>query len=141
MRFGNKKIRVVLDTNVYISAIIIGGVCEKLFEEIQKRDFKIFISPFLIQEIIKVLKKKFKWDDEMIQFVICFLLEKAILIYPQKEVFIIKEKEDDNRILELALEAKAHFLISGDKKHILPLKKINHTQIISPKNFLKILKN
>ena len=141
MRFGNKKIRVVLDTNVYISAIIIGGVCEKLFEEIQKRDFKIFISPFLVQEIIKVLKKKFKWDDEMIQFVICFLLEKAILIYPQKEVFIIKEKEDDNRILELALEAKAHFLISGDKKHILPLKKINHTQIISPKNFLKILKN
>jgi len=141
MRFGNKKIRVVLDTNVYISAIIIGGVCEKLFEEIQKRDFKIFISPFLIQEIIKVLKKKFKWDDEMIQFVICFLLEKAILIYPQKKVFIIKEKEDDNRILEIALEAKAHFLISGDKKHILPLKKINHTQIISPKNFLKILKN
>ena len=141
MRFGNKKIRVVLDTNVYISAIIIGGVCEKLFEEIQKRDFKIFISPFLIQEIIKVLKKKFKWDDEMIQLVICFLLEKAILIYPQKKVFIIKEKEDDNRILELALEAKAHFLISGDKKHILPLKKINHTQIISPKNFLKILKN
>lgn len=141
MKFGNKKIRVVLDTNVYISAIIIGGVCEKLFEEIQKRDFKIFISPFLIQEIIKVLKKKFKWDDEMIQFVICFLLEKAILIYPQKKVFIIKEKEDDNRILEIALEAKAHFLISGDKKHILPLKKINHTQIISPKNFLKILKN
>lgn len=141
MKFGNKKIRVVLDTNVYISAIIIGGVCEKLFEEIQKRDFKIFISPFLVQEIIKVLKKKFKWDDEMIQFVICFLLEKAILIYPQKKVFIIKEKEDDNRILELALEAKAHFLISGDKKHILPLKKINHTQIISPKNFLKILKN
>lgn len=141
MKLGNKKIRVVLDTNVYISAIIIGGVCEKLFEEIQKRDLKIFISPFLIEEIVKVLKKEFKWSDEMIQFVICFLLEKAILIYPQKKVFIIKEKEDDNRILEIALEAKAHFLISGDKRHILPLKKINHTQIISPKNFLKILKN
>jgi len=43
----------------------------------------------------------------------------------------------DNRILECALEAKAHFLISGDKKHILPLKKLKGVKILSASHFLE----
>ena len=131
--------KVVLDTNVYISAIIMGGICEKVLEEIRKRGIEILISPDIVKEIAKVLKEKFLWNDLMIQTVIYDILQRAILITPTSKVSIIKEKKKDNRILECALEGEAHFIISGDKKHILPLKQFRKIKIISPKDFLKML--
>ena len=131
--------KVVLDTNVYISAIIMGGICEKVLEEIRKRGIEILISSDIVKEIAKVLKEKFLWNDLMIQTVIYDILQRAILITPTSKVSIIKEKKKDNRILECALEGKAHFIISGDKKHILPLKQFRKIKIISPKDFLKML--
>jgi len=131
--------KVVLDTNVYISAIIIGGICEKVLEEIRKRDIKILISPDIVNEISKVLKEKFLWNDLMIGTAIYDILQRAILITPTSKVSVIKEKKEDNLILECALEGEAHFIISGDKKHILPLKQFRKIKIISPKDFLKML--
>ncbi len=43
----------------------------------------------------------------------------------------------DNRILECAIEGKADYIISGDKHHILPLKKFQKIRILSPSQFLK----
>lgn len=129
--------RVVLDTNVYISAIIIGGDCEKLLKKLEKEGIEILISLPILEEITKVLKEKFSWDDFMIQTVIYDILQKTTLIEPKQKLSIIKAAKADNRILECALEGKAHFLISGDKRHILPLKKLNSIKIVSPKEFLK----
>ncbi len=58
------------------------------------------------------------------------------LIEPRKRVHRIKKDATDNHILACALEAKADFLVTGDKKHILPLKKIGATRIVSPAEFL-----
>ena len=53
------------------------------------------------------------------------------------KAIIIKEKQDDNRILECAAEVKADFLISGDKKHLLPLKKFRGIKIVSARELIK----
>jgi predicted nucleic acid-binding protein len=57
-------------------------------------------------------------------------------VYPQVNVSIIKSKDEDNRILECALESKVDYLISGDKRHILPLKEFKGIRIVSVSEFL-----
>ena len=130
--------RVVLDTNVYISAIISGGMCEKLLERLSQKEGLIFISPFILNEIQEILTRKFGWNRSMIKTVTEDLNEKTVMIKSGLKVDLIKSKKDDNRILECALAANADFLISGDKKHILPLGKINGVQILSPRKFLDV---
>ena len=65
--------------------------------------------------------------------------EIATLIQPTQKISVIKLKDSDNRILECALAAKAHFLVTGDTQHILPLKKVNGIIILSPSEFLSVM--
>lgn len=58
-------------------------------------------------------------------------------VFPKVKVSIIKSKDDDNRILECALESKADYIISGDKRHILPLKELEGIKIVSVSEFLE----
>ncbi len=51
---------------------------------------------------------------------------------------IIKAKDSDNRILECAVSGKADFLVSGDTKHITPLKQYMDITILKPAEFLVI---
>jgi predicted nucleic acid-binding protein len=55
------------------------------------------------------------------------------------KVSVIKEKDEDNRILECVAEGGVQYLISGDRKHLLPLKEYQRTKILSPSEFLKLL--
>lgn len=131
--------RIVLDTNVYISAIIIGGLREKVLKETRKKKIEVLICLDILEEISRVLKEKFNWQNWKIQIVIDDIFQKTILIKPKTKIPLIKEKKADNKILECALEGKAHFIISGDKKHILPLKEFKGIKILNPKYFLKLI--
>lgn len=84
---------------------------------------------------------KFGYSERIAdQFVEEFLkFAKAIL--PDKKVHLVRAKKDDNRILECAISAKADYLITGDKKHILPLRKVGKTMIVSPAEFLNEFQN
>jgi putative PIN family toxin of toxin-antitoxin system len=128
--------RVVLDTNIYISAILFGGVSEKVLEALSQREALIFISPFIVREIRDVLKKKFGWDRARIALMLDDLQELTLLIRPAVKINAILERKDDNQILACALAAKADVLISGDRKHILPLKMFQGIKIVSPREFL-----
>lgn len=132
--------RVVLDTNVYISAILFGGVCEEILETLSRRESVVFISPFILAEVAVVLKKKFGWETEPINFVLEDLRERTVLIKPSLGVKVIKSRADDNKILDCALAIRADFLVSGDKKHILPLKNFKGIKIVSPKEFLEVIR-
>ena len=73
------------------------------------------------------------------QKVVRKIKSKAILIKPQKKISIIKRDEADNRILECAQEGKAHFIISGDAQHLLPLKIYRGIRILRSFEFLKLM--
>jgi predicted nucleic acid-binding protein len=60
-------------------------------------------------------------------------------VHPKNKVSVIKEKDDDNRILECAIEGRVQYLISGDRKHLFPLKEYQKIKILSPGEFLKLL--
>ena len=63
---------------------------------------------------------------------------KAIKVQPKRRLSVIKEKDADNRILECAVEGKTDYIISGDKRHILPLREYSGIGILSPDAFLRL---
>lgn len=134
--------RVVLDSNIFVSYFLTQNpTISKIFELIQKRKIILLVSTEIKAEVIKVFQypkiNKFL-QPKHFQTLNYLLEEESILVYPQKRISLSKDPKD-NIYLECCLEGKANYLITGDKKHLLPLKKFHQTKIISPNKFLKCL--
>ena len=136
----NPEVKVVLDTNIYISAILFGRKPEEIRKLSQEGKIELLVSEAIIAEVAEVLRKKFDWESWQISQVIDEIRETAILVIPNQTLSVIKKDEDDNRILECAVEGKAHYIISGDKRHLLPLKEYQGINILSPAEFLRKMK-
>ena len=131
---------VVLDTNVYISALIFpGGVCDQIFRYAHTKRFDTFVSPDILTELKNVLTRKFKISEDEAVEIVDRVVAVAKLTYPRFRVAEIDTPDADNRILECAMEAHVNFIVTGDKKHILPLKRFKDTRIISPSQFLDLI--
>lgn len=129
--------KVVLDTNVLISAIMFGGKSRIILEMGVRGKIRIVISHDILKELSEVLiDKKFKLPKAFIQQTIHELLEITELVINTERVSVMKDDPDDNRILECALCAGAHCIISGDK-HLLNLKHFRKIPIVSPNDFLQ----
>lgn len=132
---------VVLDTNVLLSALLFPAHAPGIvYDRVKQGAIRLYISDFILEEMKRVLVEKFKLDASVVELHLRRLRTVSVVISPRKYLRVIKTRADDNRILECALEARADFLVTGDKKHILPLGKIGDTRILSPAEFLKICK-
>ncbi len=136
----NPEVKVVLDTNIYISAILFGRKPEEIRKLSQEGKIELLVSEAIIAEVAEVLRKKFDWESWQISQVIDEIRETAILVIPNQTLSVIKKDENDNRVLECAVEGKAHYIISGDKRHLLPLKEYQGIKILSPAEFLRKMK-
>ena len=131
--------RVVCDTNIYISALIFpGGKPEKVIKLATRKEIKLFISSFILSELGSVLVDKFDLSKPKIGKILSYISEFAILVEPQCRVSVVKKEENDNRIIECALECRADFLITGDKRHLLPLREYKGIKIVNADQFLNI---
>lgn len=131
--------KVVLDTNVLVSALHFSGLPRELLELARIGHFELFLSSFILTETERVLRNKFRWEEKILSLALSKLRGIARVVEPQERVSVVREKTDDNRILECALAASADFLVSGDTKHILPLKEFRGIRIIRPAELLKLL--
>lgn len=132
------KPKVVFDTNIYISSIIFGGNPRTCLEAAREKQIELFTSNAILLEISEKLKNKFKWADQEVAEVVEGISKFAKVVAPSQKLFIIKTDPTDNKILECAKEVNANFIISGDKKHILPIKKFENIKIVSARDFLDI---
>ena len=127
--------KVVVDTNVYISALVAGGVPDEVLDLGREEKIAILVSSPILNEIQGVLLSKFKWETGRIEKTIASITDFTQSVDPQEEINVIKEDEPDNRILECAVEAKADFIISGDK-HLNRLGTFRGINIQRPREFL-----
>lgn len=132
-------IRVVYDTNVLISAAIFPkSVPDLVLGLARSGAVDLFISQFILDEFRRVLEDKFGLDRNRTDFMVDHVRAMAQVVSPPVSIGIIQAKESDNRILECAVEANVHYLVTGDRKHILPLGEFRGIQILSPSDFLQI---
>lgn len=128
--------RVVFDTNIYISAFLFpGSYPEFIVHKAMQGAFELYISDFIAKEFKKILVKKFKLTPTRAGVYIKLLKSFTITINTKSKISLIKSNRADNKILDLAVDAKADYLVTGDKKHLLSLKKYDDTRILSAKEF------
>ena len=129
-------IKVVLDTNVIISAIIFGGKPRTVLEGAIKGKFRLCISGEILNELNKVLKRpKFDFPLEIIQSITNELLLISNLTIPLEKITVIEADPADNMILECAKEANADYIVTGDY-HLLKLESFKNIRIVTPSQFI-----
>jgi putative PIN family toxin of toxin-antitoxin system len=131
-------LKVVFDTNIFISAFVIpGGKAEEVYLHVLKGDFDLYSSVAILTESAQKLREKFAWPENQIVRLLKAISKVATVIKTRPHLHILAD-EPDNRILECSLDAKADFIVSGDK-HLLCLKHFQGIKIISLSNFLQTL--
>lgn len=126
----------VLDTNVYISALMFGGLPGSLLDLALLRAFTLIISPALLDELDEKLRTKFEMTMEDAAFLRARLENVARVVEPQETLSVIAEDPDDNRILECAVEGHADLIVSGDR-HLLKLANYQGIVIVTVRQFLE----
>jgi putative PIN family toxin of toxin-antitoxin system len=128
--------RVVFDTNIYISALMLpGGKAESAIMRIINGDDTLVISRDIIDEVLTVLARKFSKDSEALSKVAVNLADIGVLVSPAARLKIFDD-ESDNRILECAVAGGAEAIVTGDKA-MLMLKKHQDIKIITLNEFLR----
>jgi len=130
--------RIVLDTNVLISSLIsAGGSADQVMQIVRKGEAELILSPFILDELRRVLTEKFALPGNAVDKALQRFRRLATILRPTVSIDVIKEKQTDNRILECAVAGKVDYLITGDKRHILPLGSIHGIPIITVAEFLR----
>ncbi len=129
--------RVVFDTNIFISAFIIpGSMAEKAILKIIEEEDSLLISKDIMDEVLSVLSSKFGRDREELSHVAVALSELAELVKSARRIRLLKD-EPDNRILECAIYGQADLLVTGGKK-ILQLREDRGVKIVNLKEYLEL---
>jgi uncharacterized protein len=128
--------RVVLDTNVYISALMFGGLPGSLLDLASLQSFALILSPDLLEELYEKLRGKFGVPAEDVALIRSRLVNVAEVVHPRESLSVIAEDPDDNRVLECAVEGKADLIVSGDR-HLLKLANYQSISIIAVRQFLE----
>ena len=129
--------RVVFDSNIFISALVIpGSKAEKAIARIISGKDSLVLSKIIVDEVLSVLSGKFSRDREAISRTAIYLTDLAEIVSPSKKIKVLKD-DPDNRIIECAVAGKADFIVTGDKE-MLNLKEFQGITIISLREYLEI---
>ena len=136
-----KRHRVVLDTNVLVSAILFGGPPRDVLELAISGTIHCSLSPSILDELRDVLcRAKFGFSLEQSLRVIEELQAVCDVVHPGDRVRVLTSDPDDNMILECAVSANAAFIVSGDR-HLLDLGQYQGIVIVRPVEYLRTIRS
>ena len=129
----------LLDTNVIVSGLNFPGN-ERLVLDLGLRGrYELCQSSFILEEVAGVLVCKFGWAEELSSEAVRVLWDAATVIESTMRLEVIEGNRADNRILECAETVVADYLVTGDRRHLLPLGKHLGTRILNARRFLSLL--
>jgi putative PIN family toxin of toxin-antitoxin system len=126
--------RVVLDTNVLVSAFIARGACSEVFERVIT-EHQLIVSPWILDELERVLVKKLAMDPGRCGRLMELVRRSGELVDPPPLSLPVCRDSDDDNVLALALTGTAECLVTGDDD-LLVLETFEGIPIILPREFL-----
>ena len=100
---GNEVLSAVLDTNIYIAAFANPkGRNAAVWNAAVDGRYELVVSPAIIRETAKVLRRDFAWREDRVQLAIRVVAQTARIIVPHSVIGAVAADPDDNRILECA---------------------------------------
>lgn len=128
--------RVVADTNVYISALMFGGLPGRFLDLAQRQRFALVTSIALLDELDEKLRGKFAVSGRDALAIREKLKGSANIVNPYFELNAVPDDPDDNRVLECAVAGKADFIVSGDR-HLRRIGDFEGIAIVTVRQFLE----
>lgn len=132
--------KIVFDTNVLISSLIGKGKPKHILELVFSGDIVLCLRSTVYREYVEVINRpKFtRYPDftEASNRALRSLRVLAEIVEPLQQLSVCSD-EDDNKFLELAVEAKAHYLITGNTRHF-PNRAFRSIRILSPSTYLEL---
>jgi uncharacterized protein len=99
------------------------------------------VPSLVLEELERTLSRTFRWHDEQVQaahrMFAPFCPADPTL---QAQVAAITGDPDDDRILAWAIAARADLLVTGDRKHLLPLREHCGVRLVTPQALLAELR-
>jgi putative PIN family toxin of toxin-antitoxin system len=134
--------RVVIDTGILIAALITRDTPpDRIYQAWRKRRFELVTSEWQLEEFRRVSRypklRKYLQPIEAGNLVNGLRHQAQVLDdLPDVELSV---DPDDNPLLAIAIAGEVDYLVSGDKRDVLALKKVGKTRIITARRFLTIL--
>lgn len=128
--------KVVIDTNVFISAFGWGGKPLAIMELLERGTIRNCLSESILKELIAAISyPKLAFSHTTQTGILEFVLACSDIYDPEERIAIAPDHED-NKFLECAVKAHARVVITGDKK-FLSAGKHGQIRILSPEDFLR----
>jgi putative PIN family toxin of toxin-antitoxin system len=130
--------RVVLDTNVVVSAFL-GKRCAPILALWKQKRFILFISTPILDEYASVLRRPlFALPEVIIEDFLDYVYHNAHFVPPTSLIHLVHQDPSDDKFLDCALQVKTDYLVTGDP-HLLNLgSSFQQTKILPPHEFLKL---
>lgn len=127
--------RVVFDTNIFVSAFVFpGSQADAAVRRVLDGVDDLVISKAIIDELLTVLARKFERDADELARIAIFLTDLSDVVRPRGRIKVLSD-EDDNRILECARAGRADLIVTGDRA-MLELGSFGNVNIRSLRDYL-----
>ena len=109
--------RVIIDTNVFVSGIFWeGNFCSKIIDKWKNKKFELVSSIEILEEFVETLRNfKIQMPDDMIEEWKNKIIENSIIVESTIKLNVVKEDPDDDKFLESGISGNADLIISQDK--------------------------
>ena len=129
---------VVYDTNILISGMVWGGVPYDCIELAMTGRAEGIICTEIIDEFDEKLTTKLEYPQFRTSRIVTRLLGFLRMVKITNQLECITTDPDDDKIIECALVGGATHIVTGDKKHLLPLKNYQNIHIVTATDFLEL---
>lgn len=139
-------VRVVVDTNVLVSALISKKPSYPLqiYNFLKSKDFMLVVSPDILEEYGEVFNRSeivnlHRRTQRQIQTILDEIAQTSYIVPGLTKIKLIKDDPDDDKFIVAALEGSAEYIVSGDS-HLLDVGRFESIEILSPKDFVVKMK-
>ena len=127
--------KIILDTNVFISGIFFSGPPSQILKEWQNKRFQIVLSESILSEYKRVADElSYKYPKVDIAPIIELVTIHGQLIDTGGIDISICEDPDDNKFIECAIAGKCDIIVSGDR-HLIKLAGYEGISVLRPREF------
>ncbi|HKG27258.1 MAG TPA: putative toxin-antitoxin system toxin component, PIN family [Thermomicrobiales bacterium] len=128
---------VVIDANVWVSAFAFHGrIPNQILALVKSRQIRSVTSEPLMDQVVRALTR-LGTSDDAVRAAEISMRQISRLVRPAVRIEAILDKESDNRVLECAVAGQVDAIVTGDRKHLLSLRRYAGIPILSPSDFLE----
>jgi uncharacterized protein len=138
--------RAVLDSSVLVSAFLTPhGSVVRLLRDPARSRYQLCLSEYILTETAEMLLSKSRlrnhaaYADTDVRDFIRWLLTQAEMVTDLPSLRVVLNDPKDDPIIATAVAAKADYLVTGDRAHLLPLREYEGIRILSPREFIDAL--